>query len=773
MVSRSPRNASDSLTDGSNFGATSIQSLTMSSTKVEETSDVDDCGGELRAVINAIAELGDAKDEDMDNPPDPDAQQIVSEYSDFTEHLAADIHRSINLIDVLRRKANNAHAELSHLLRLYSQLPTLTGNKPVPAELRSQLSTHFNSKDRLRKQVDAENARMNYNVQKRSNQISLMRSKLQVQRDNFPSDIELAVEQPEANIQASRPKIVLRIDDKRIKKGANHTRRPRAPQIFVPGEINRMNMDDVSDTSSESESDDDADRVAALKAPNHLKKNNKRIASEARIKLEKGPRPPRAPGALGTNVHSTVAGISTSNALAKLPAPPKDARRGTEHRPWLALTEFELASLRKRMKKNAIWSPSPTMISRELIADNRGPLAYRIEKARAAEAGEPFDDLLHATSLSAVHGQSLPDGALSKHNIGMDDDLPITNRGMILNEAKKAKKLAERELQQQTDAAAAAEGTSAVLKNNLAAGLQGLFARTSGASARNNTKDAKEIKEEKVTGHRGAQKRKREIPADSDVSKLDKDANEASAHHPPKRSKTETPVPAPPSSQTFRTKHESSAGDNGSTVTTITTTTIVPLRSSPQSKSSTPILPPTRERRDLRRDSKAPVPSSAAANLPNANATGSVEHSIKTLSPTPPPQEPVPRRPASRGKLVDNDTSSIGKDRPRRASTVHSTPIPEAPPTRPASRRGKRSAPVPVGTEVEGSAAVKTGREHAPRKRGNKKQSDNVETEVVADAGDADGEVIDPNEETYCSCHQVQFGVMICCDRDEVREIAS
>lgn len=140
---------------------------------------------------------------------------------------------------------------------------------------------------------------------------------------------------------------------------------------------------------------------------------------------------------VGTNVHSAVAGISTSNALSLLSPPPADAKPGSEHAPWMRLTEYEMAKLRKRMKKNAIWSPSETMIRRELADAGRGPENYRSAKANSDITGEPFidDDNLASRPL----GQPLQPGEISADSLAFEET-SLSNRGMKLNEAKKIKR---------------------------------------------------------------------------------------------------------------------------------------------------------------------------------------------------------------------------------------------------------------------------------------------------------------------------------------------
>jgi len=110
--------------------------------------------------------------------------------------------------------------------------------------------------------------------------------------------------------------------------------------------------------------------------------------------------------------------------------------KGDEHLPWLQLNAWELAHLRKRMKKNAIWSPSDTMIARELKMLGRGIEAYRAAKAKAEAAGEPFDQ----PQPPQLRGETVhAEGAISVEALRLEEP-QLSNRGMKLNEAKKLKK---------------------------------------------------------------------------------------------------------------------------------------------------------------------------------------------------------------------------------------------------------------------------------------------------------------------------------------------
>ncbi|KAI9869813.1 MAG: hypothetical protein M1823_008944, partial [Watsoniomyces obsoletus] len=134
---------------------------------------------------------------------------------------------------------------------------------------------------------------------------------------------------------------------------------------------------------SASSDESDASNIDLLVSPKKIKQRRDRHGPPARA---------RAPGVLGTNVHSSIAGISTSNALAQLAPPPPDAVPGSKWAPWMKLTEYEMAVLRKQMKKNAVWTPSLTMVNRELERKHRTQADYEREKARCEVAGEEMLD---------------------------------------------------------------------------------------------------------------------------------------------------------------------------------------------------------------------------------------------------------------------------------------------------------------------------------------------------------------------------------------------
>ena len=141
---------------------------------------------------------------------------------------------------------------------------------------------------------------------------------------------------------------------------------------------------------------------------------------------------------IGTNVHSSMGGgVSVHNALMALEPPPADAKPGSEHAPWLRLTDWEMMMLRKRMKKNAKWRPSESMVKVELIGFGRGPHNYWEAKKKAEAEGVEFIDV---DNIAAAD----PDKPRAWGEVGLtapssSEDIP-RNKGMALNEAKKRKR---------------------------------------------------------------------------------------------------------------------------------------------------------------------------------------------------------------------------------------------------------------------------------------------------------------------------------------------
>jgi hypothetical protein len=287
-----------------------------------------------------------------------------------------------------------------------------------------------------------------------------------------------------------------------------------------------------------------------------------------------------------------------------------------------------------------------------------------------------------------------------------------------------------------------------------------------------------------------AKKRKRDSPAppEGEVEKPVEggEAVAKPARPPLKRSKTETPVPAP---QPISTKQVSPLTQAESAPSIASESVITPLDgpsdllsvpaplSSPK-KSSTPILPPTKEprkpaKKDAKKDAKKPIVETATNTRPRRTSAAA----------TPAPvEEPLPpKRPtSSRSKAASVEpagaTATASIDRPRRASTARNTPAPE--PRQP-SKRTKRPAPGVVTAGSEGSTAVSVGKRSAAtrKKAGTKKDKkdgrEGSAAQEIYDEVDDEGNIIDPDEPRYCLCNRVSFGTMIGCENGDVSSPSS
>ncbi|MCJ1256445.1 hypothetical protein MMC24_004266 [Lignoscripta atroalba] len=700
-----------------------------------------------------------------DAPVDPDAQATVTDFLDYTEYLPSDLIRSLTLI----RKLDEAYLSSTHkiheLTTTYGALPTIPiSQRPNARDTRRQISHKLDFVLGAREASYAEASRAYDEVDRHFNRLTNIITKLHA-LPKPPSRDPTPVPQPrspqmnrarfgrkEESGATPPPRITLRLDSARAAASASrnhgtaHRARHRSRKITIPGEVlpppNPDSPPPMTETDWESVPPSPipmpTSRVGAPSRSRSVKPGRIKVPKPPkplRIKVPKvprPPRPPRPPGAMGTNVHSAVAGISTSNALSLLSPPPPDAKPGSEHAPWMRLTEWEMAKLRKRMKKNAIWSPSETMIRRELSEAGRGPENYRLAKAKADATGEEFidDDNIATTA----PGKPLAPGEISADSLGLGET-KLSNRGMKLNEAKKLKReLVARELAAQEEAAQEAAQAAAEIEaagkrlGGIGSAFKNLFSRGGDGSNGNTAKDEK-------SAVKTPKKRKRDATPRTEDSQADSDAATPPTKPTPKKRKA---VPTP-------------------VVKTITTT--IPLAApapSPikpiSSSTPTPKSPPAVE-------SRKPTAASSRSHRPSPT--------IKAAHPAPEPVA-IPSRPASRpsSRRASTGPEPTSRDHLRRKSA---TPAP-APLATAASRRSKRPAPGPVTSSQDGGAAVSVGRrKNAPRKRGTaaaanaaiaaKKAAEGTTTtsrdlkeEEAKAEEEAAGEEIDPDEPRYCLC---------------------
>lgn len=686
----------------------------------------------LSDTIQSMANLN-SHIETMDLSTDPDKQATVTDFLDFTEYLPSDMLRSTALIGTLDSRYINASVNINDLTKTYGHLPDLpTDTRPDPISLRKDISTNLTDALDARTLAFAEASHMVENVERHYKRVQNILAKLEAMAENYPETREPSpVPQKPNSSVANRAsgKIVLRAGPSED-RGHVRVRKRRAPIITVPGEVMapyELDYDSYDSYSGESESDA-GPRTPLRQTPARSVSVNPKIKlkvkpSNKKEKVPKTPRTPRPAGVMGTNVHSAIAGISTSNALAKLQPPPPDAEAGSEDAPWLQLTAWELAKLRKRMKKNAVWSPSDTMIARELKQLGRGIEAYRAAKSKADAAGQPFDQPVppHLTGKSII-----AEGAISAEALGAEE-VQLSNRGMKLNEAKKLKReAAAKELAKQ----AAEEAQESVRKMTEAAStvVKSLFGSQRGEEKKDEEKE-RDRPPAKTPKKPVSRKRKREstiedVKANGEGSssiedgvtdtndnpgdKLNEAESSKSGKPQFKRTKTETPVPPPhpiitnatpratpvPSLESAVSVASSIAPSAPATDTPSVSTPIVPVSATSPPKSLTPILPPGAEKKEAKKETRKAAAAAKKEAREAAKALAEVEKVEKG-------EEKKPEKPEK-----TTNTRVTRKATPVAPPVEPTTPVLEPlPAKRPTSSRGKAAA-VKEAKEVAAAAAA-------------------------------------------------------------------
>ncbi|KAK0711085.1 hypothetical protein B0H67DRAFT_646492 [Lasiosphaeris hirsuta] len=573
------------------------------------------------SIEQAAQSIGSIKNHDTLNQlnmrADPDAQTTVNDFLDFTEFLPADMMRSLTLIGQLDKNYIQASSRVHELTTKWGQLPSIPpAERAGPVELRAQVSENLVHGVHSRIYAHAEAVRMAENLNRHFNRAKFILAKMETTYDNYPTAEELERKSPVATAkspQLSRaPQTTLRVDSQRI-------RRPRVPRITVPGEVLApydLNYE-IYSSDSESSSDEEEDEQ-------EVQPTSRITPGPQRIKVVKtAPRPPK-PSKVpksGTSVpppNFPGAGISTSAALAQHKPPPENVVIGSADAPWGQLTPYELARLRKRMKKNAAWAPSDTMVARELSNLGRGIEAFKAAKQKAEEEGRPFEGRMPVPILDPETGdERMPLGALTVEALATDEK-NLSNRGMRLNEAKKAKRKALADLAAE-EAEESAKKFRSLVESLISNGSQPQPQPPLPDQA---TKVASKAKPPK--------KRKRDSVAEADADKPK--ASDGLAQRPQvKRTKTETPVPPPQLNPGISQASLESVVQRAAAPTAVLhSTTPIPLPSHGQdhsitAKSSTPVL-----------SSTSPTPSSNAGQFGTTTATPSVKLPTSE-TPIPPP----------------------------------------------------------------------------------------------------------------------------------------
>ena len=840
---------------------------------------------------------------------DPDAQATVTDFLDFTEYLPSDMARSLTLIGSLDQSYVDASTKVHELTDLWGKLPNVAAkSRPEPANLRADISASLNQGMSSRVYAHAEALRMAENVNRHYFRAKTILSKLQTMLENYP---EAEQQQQEQQHQKQQHQLQQREKEQqqqtargtgsKPKKAAQpHIRRQPVPRITVPGEVlapydldyeSYSGESDISSPSSEDESPPPMRRAGAPSvAQARIKALKGRAGTGSASALLAASASGTVPGAgqilatprsgalvamagpLGTTPNATgtpktpkvrmprqprLPGeepyISTSSALAKLKPPPENAVIGSSDAPWLQLTAYELAKLRKRMKKNASWTPSETMIARELKLLGRNLDAFNTARKAAEEEGLAFDGTLPKPTIESDGVARVSMGALTVDAARAAEVNHLSNRGMRLNEAKKQKnrwaQLAAQEAEESTRKMMEA-ARAMMYPGGGPAGAEGSKPAPTAATNKKRKREAPSDLADTVEGSDGLpsesqamQKRfKTETPVPipqpaksgggGSVPPADGLSSGSAATQSRRMRHSTTPVPAPlvgssgsqqdPNAQPTASRQSTSmssplstagqstiSASGAATTAVTTTTTTVPLKPPaetpihpPTHKTTTPIHPPVRElrtrdaaRKEQLQQQQPLQPKTAAGDEGESELHPSARRTSRASSRalTPGAHSLLPSTEAGAGAPPTSTAASASTliaERPRRASTVRNTPVPDGVAGsasvaggglgagRPAGKRIKRPAPGVVSrTSSGGSAAVGQRKAATRKKRGSnaaqQRRSITAEGEAPGSSSgeievDDDGNVIDPNEPRYCLCNRVSFGLMIQCDNVEV-----
>lgn len=731
--------------------------------------------------------------------PNPDAQTTVNDFLDYTEFFPSDLVRSLTLIGDLDATSADAVQQVHELTALYCQLPQLQDReRPDPALLRKQIAQHLQKAINQRESAYTEAARLYEVTVRHCQRSSIIKRKLQAQpeppsRDPTPPPVSPAT----LKRSYERPRLHLTFDSARKHKKTN---------VPLPRGRSRAYSITSSDDS------DDGRRMGLADRPRKLQTYKDRIHK---------PRA-RAPGVAGTNVHSSIAGISTSNALAKLTPPPVDARPGTKWAPWMKLTEYEMAVLRKAMKKNAVWTPSLTMVNRELERKHRTKGDYLREKARCEAAGEDMLDEEPETLLQIATAQGVDDPALTatasaadgltapgEPALAREESAEVTEVPTTLDTQRKKARGALRALENATKTI-----------QNAADGLKELT-----FSAHSVTTPPTSAQRKRSLARPGTSKRKRDTTPPSTAEGTAEPGKESDAadkdttpqQPEPKRPRLQLIAPAPPPDRAPSTPAPASAAasvsndpptpvvasptpETSSPLPENSTNTVqIPLApagpSTPKvqkhdsgepSRQATPVQPSPAEPR--RSSPVVTIPAPEPAPVQPASTGASTRSQRKSVTPknsSPPPPEPsrptrstvsaldrpispeatVALRPrASRSHVptpkAQSEEPKPNEGRPIRDARRHSI-FSQSALTAPAPTRvSTRRKPPPKGEVTSAENGQKTVT-NVKRSQGNK----NIKRKKNEDQPEQVEEV-DSDEERYCICDDVSYGQMISCDNN-------
>ncbi|RPA99813.1 hypothetical protein L873DRAFT_1682963 [Choiromyces venosus 120613-1] len=359
---------------------------------------------------------------------DPDAVNITREFIDFTEFLPADMYRSLQLIRSLRKKAADYSRDVDLLCKEFANLPERSRILPpsldIPladyvcppmsereTELRIRISQAIKGAKFAQQEAKAEATRASQNINLHHARIVAIYGAL--------CKIKIPPDEPEqkpvGGQQTDVKKIKIRIPSQKATPAGRHPRL-RGSTSLAQTSRSRQKQRERNHRDEDGDDNEWEDIPSTPYNYEKIKKKKKLHGGMSRRGPKNNSESPFVGGAKARNEDGSL----IPNSML----------------PWNRLTNEELAKLRKRMKKNSGWTPSVTMIIRELETLGRGP--KHKEKYEDQWGGKRGDEFLK------IYGPE--DGGIGDpEKIAPDDGAGVReNKGMKLNRAKKRKREEER-----------------------------------------------------------------------------------------------------------------------------------------------------------------------------------------------------------------------------------------------------------------------------------------------------------------------------------------
>ena len=720
-----------------------------------------------------------------------DRAAVVLDFRDFTEDLPADLLRSLNLIRTLNERCNRYMTRYNELVKTYqTALDIPERERPSTGNILREMIRLQEQNHSCRQTSAAEAARFHDTIEMNYHRMTNIHEQLKVlpkppSRDPTPEPL------PPTEVQRQRagrnPQALI----------LNPPNPSRYATNGIPKKTLKISMG-VRPGASANESDDERNTAASARKQTPSQKAAKRP-----------PRPPREP----------TRGPRVSASVPEPPKPPEDALPGSEHKPWTRLTEWEMWKLRKKMKKNSGWEPSPVMVKRTLVEGGRGDENYQAAKSEAEAKGiELLDCDREKRDPPPVVEVTPPKPPPPQGTIEVVGG--VQNRSLKLNESKKVKRdqiaeerardAEERAREQAQNAARETEQAAKRLSDMGQAlkkvfNLSNLLPDRAASSPVLNSSGKVAVKKEPSTG------KKRKAESLSTVSSPSVDVQKIAAK---KRKPDTSPMPVPPLVATTSAPPSSAPSTlNASARPTplgdpVNLGLQMPLPSSGSTTLSSPGSPkrpssPSKQTSVAQTPEPtppplAPAPRSSSRRSTRLSSASSTENAAQAEDippkaappPTPPPppapaipsttrvlrgaSTPVLQKPAMKEKTeqetVEND--KIPTHRPPTAEPVSKTIVTAA------SERSKRRVPGTITQSNEdGGAKVSVaggGRRAAAMKAGHKEGKVGAQGKGGKGGGywrtDVDGnkEWINTDEhELYCLCQDVSYGQMIACELEE------